>query len=79
MHLISEITYDNILAAFTEIPDSNKYRKHQACHATYTHAKNLSKFKERDCSHTMSANFSIFLTPPPSPMSAYVRIPKSPL
>ena len=33
---------------------------------------------ERDCSHMTSANFSIFLTASP-PMSAYVRILKTPL
>ena len=37
---------DNILAAFKEIPSSNEYGKHRTCYATYTHAKDLTKFKE---------------------------------
>ena len=42
----SNIRCDNILTAFKEIPDSNEYGKHRTCYATYTHAKNLAKFKE---------------------------------
>ena len=36
----------NILAALTGVPDSNKYGKHRTCYSTYTHVKNLAKFKE---------------------------------
>ena len=28
------------------MPDSNEYAKYRTCYATYTHAKNLAKFKE---------------------------------